>query len=191
MSSNVLKAFAASNLLIETNLRRIQSDYEIDLGKDVVRRENFRDLRLQFGLDIFADSERMSRYYGVFYCIERQARKIVSDILSDKFGATWWVDKVPEDIKTSVAKRMKTDLESGMAMRSTEPIDYTTFGEVGIILDKFWNQFSDVFTNRSALKKVFTTLNLLRGPIAHNSMFVESEAERFNIVITDWIRLQK
>ena len=188
MSKNLVKAFAASNLLIETNLRRLQSDYELDLGKDLIKSDDFKDIRLNFGLEIYTDSERMSRYYAVFYCIERQTRKLIADTLSDTYGLDWWTSQIHEHIKNEVKKRIKTDMESGIAMRSTEPIDYTTFGELGQIISKNWADFSEAFENKRATERVFTNLNLLRGPIAHNSTFVESEADRFNITIEDYIR---
>lgn len=191
MTKNLIKAFSASNILIETNLQRIQNEYEIDLGKTLIKKDAFKDIRLNFGLDIYTDSERMARYYAVFYCIERHTRKIVYDTLEDAFGFDWWKQCVQTDIQGKVTDRIKTDIESGIAMRSTEPIDYTTFGELGQIIDKNWDHFTDKFVNRKATKKVFTNLNLMRGPIAHNSTFVESEAERFNITIEDWIRQQQ
>ena len=191
MSKNLIKAFSASNLLIETNLRKIQSEYELDLGKNSIKADRFKDVRLNFGLEIYSDSERMSRYYAVFYCIERQARQMVKDVLLDAHELTWWIEKVPQKIREEVTKRMTTDMESGIAMRSTEPIDYTTFGELGQIIDKNWDDFTDSFHNRTATKKSLTNLNLMRGPIAHNSTFVENEAERFNITIDDWVRQQK
>lgn len=191
MSRNLIKAFSASNLLIETNLRRVQTDYELDLGKDLVRKDNFKDIRLNFGLDIYKESEIMSRYYAVFYCIERQTRKLISDTLSETQGMDWWATQIHEEVKGAVKKRIQTDMESGIAMRSTEPIDYTTFGEIGQIISKNWDDFSDTFENRKATQRVFTNLNLLRGPIAHNSTFVESEADRFNITIEDYMRQLK
>lgn len=190
MVENITKAFCASNMLIETGLLKVQNDYEVDLGKGLVKKDNFRDARLNFGVEIFRDSERMSRFYAIFYCIERQTRDIVSDVLTDAYGLTWWSTKAPQIIREIVQNRMTSDLESGIALRSTEPVDYTTFGEIGQIIDKNWDDFTDRFANRKAMKRTFSNLNLLRGPIAHNSTFVESEAERFNIAIQDWLRQQ-
>jgi len=191
MAENITKAFCASNLLMETNLLRIQNEYEVDLGKGLIKNDNFRDIRLNFGIEIFRDSERMSRYYAIFYCIERQTRVLIADVLGEAHGLSWWSTKAPQQIRQDVQNRIQHDIDSGIALRSTEPIDYTTFGELGQIIDKNWDDFSDRFSNRKAMKRTFSNLNLLRGPIAHNSTFVESEADRFNIAIEDWLRQQK
>lgn len=189
-NKNSLKAFIASNILVENGLIQIQRDYEIDLGKNVARRTPFTDIRMRFKLEIYRDSEIMSRYYAIFYCIERETREIVKDRLSEKFGVEWWNTKVSEGIRNEVASRMRREIESGIALRSTEPIDFTTFGELASIIESNWEEFTDTFRNKRATNRALSQLNLLRGPIAHNSMFVESEAQRFNIAIEDWLRQQ-
>lgn len=187
MTENIVKAFCASNLLIESNLRRLQEEYEIDLGKT----HDVPDIRLRFGLEIRRDLEIMARYYAIFYCIERQTREIVRDRLSEKLGVEWWIKGVNEKIRQEVASRIAKELEAGIALRSTEQIEYTTFGELAQIIDANWELFSDTFKNKKATNKALSQLNLLRGPIAHNSTFVESEGQRFNIVIEDWLRQQQ
>lgn len=192
MAENAIKAFAASNLLVETNLRRLQEEYELDLGKRLPSPRPFKDIRLRFDLDIRRDSEVMSRYYAIFYCIERQTRDIVRDRMSDNHGVDWWnTTAVSQQIRDEVAGRIKKEVEAGIALRSTEPIDYTTFGELAQIIEKNWDAFSDTFENRRATKNALSQLNLLRSPIAHNSTFAESEAQRFNLAIEDWLRQQK
>lgn len=190
MSKNSLKSFMASNLLLENGLNKIQRDYEIDLGKNQTKSRPFSDIRLRFKLDIYRDSEMMSRYYEIFYCIERETRQIVSDRLSEKYGVDWWNTKVSEGIRNEVTSRIKREIESGIALRSTEPIDFTTFGELASIIEYNWEEFTDTFVNKRATSRALSQLNLLRGPIAHNSTFVENEAQRFNIAIEDWLRQQ-
>lgn len=187
---NVLKAFGMSNMLIETNLRSIQEELQLDLGKKSKNRSNPVDIRLEFGVEIRNDSEIMSKYYAIFYCMERQAREIVQDVLSERHGVDWWNSAISDEIKREVAKRIQAELESGMALRSTEPVDYTTFGELGSIIEANWSDFDDIFNNnRKATKKLFSQLNQIRGPIAHNSKFVQNEGQRFNLAIADWLRL--
>lgn len=187
---NAIKAFGMSNMLIETGLRKIQEELQLDLGKRSTTRSNPTDIRLEFGIEIRNDSEIMSKYYAIFYCMERQAREIIQDVLSERHGVDWWNIAVSAEIKGEVAKRIQSELESGMALRSTEPVDYTTFGELGSIIEANWADFDDIFkNNRKATKKLFSQLNQIRGPIAHNSKFVENEGQRFNLAIADWLRL--
>jgi hypothetical protein len=190
MSNNELKAFGASNLLIEAGLRTLQEEYELDLGKRDKGRSTAPDIRMRFGLEIRRDSEIMARYYAIFYCIERETRGLVRDRLYEIHGVDWWNTKVVEGIRNEVAARMRKEIDAGIALRSTEPIDFTTFGELATIVDNNWESFTDSFVNKKATNRALSQLNLLRGPIAHNSMFVESEAQRFNLAIEDWLRQQ-
>ena len=145
MTRNIVKAFGASNLLIETGLRKIQEDYELDLGKNIRNKSSAptTDVRMRFRMDVRRDSETMAQYYAIFYCIERETRELVRDRLSDAHGVDWWNLKVPEGIRNEVAARMKKEIESGIALRSTEPIDFTTFGELATVIDGCWDIFTD------------------------------------------------
>ena len=76
-----------------------------------------------------------------------------------------------------------------MTLRSSEVIDYTTFGELGEIIQHNWDVFGDTFKNKSALRKVLNGLNLLRAPIAHCAPLAEDEVERLHLALRDWFRL--
>ncbi len=81
--------------------------------------------------------------------------------------------------------------ESGITIRSTREIDYTTFGEFGEIVRANWQTFSDTFNNEKAFTKVMGNLNLLRGPIAHCSPLAEDEVVRLRLTLKDWFRLME
>lgn len=87
----------------------------------------------------------MSAHYRVFYCLENSIRSLIADMLSEKYGAEWWAEKVPDQVRTHVAATQKKERESGIAVRSQDAIDYTTFGELGEIIKSNWSDFSDVF----------------------------------------------
>lgn len=186
-----VKSFGISNIFIESGIQRIENEYQLDLGHTKSAKTIFDGILNRFELNVQFDARSMAQYYEIFYCIEQQTRSIVSDRLQDKFGLEWWHTKVPEHVRVEVEKRIKAEVEAGIALRSTEPIDYTTFGELSIIVEKCWEHFSDTFHDKKAVKRVLSTLNMLRAPIAHNATFVENEAQRFNLAIEDWMRQQK
>lgn len=95
---------------------------------------------------------------------------------------------MPENVKVHVAGTQKKEAESGIAIRSQEPIDYTTFGELGEIIKSNWADFTDIFQNIKALEKVISTLNVLRGPIAHCKPLAEDEVVRLHLSVRDWFR---
>ncbi len=130
----------------------------------------------------------MSAHYRVFYCLENSIRTLIAGVLSEKHGENWWNTNVPENVKTHVAATQKKEAESGIAVRSQEPIDYTTFGELGEIIKTNFTEFSDIFPNIKALEKVISTLNVLRGPIAHCKPLAEDEVVRLHLSVRDWFR---
>lgn len=82
----------------------------------------------------------------------------------------------------------KKERESGIAVRSHDPIDFTTFGELGEIIKSNWIDFTDIFQDIKALEKVIATLNVLRGPIAHCKPLAEDEVVRLHLSVRDWFR---
>ena len=78
-----------------------------------------------------------------------------------------------------------------MTPRSTDLIDYTTFGELGEIIKSNWDLFGSLFSSKKAVEKVMSSLNSLRGPIAHCSGLAEDEIVRLRLAVRDWFRLME
>ena len=98
---------------------------------------------------------------------------------------------MPETIVLEVEKRMRREVDSGVTVRSSEPIDYTTFGELGEIIKKNWSIFGSMFNSQKAMEKVMANLNTLRGPIAHCTILAEDEVIRLKLSVRDWFRLME
>lgn len=96
--------------------------------------------------------------------------------------------RVTDQVKGEVAKRMQKELESGFTVRSDDPLDFTTFGELGEILKNNWDVFGSMLNDRKAVKKIMGNLNTLRGPIAHCSELAEDEEIRLRLSVRDWFR---
>jgi hypothetical protein len=132
----------------------------------------------------------MSEHYEVIYCLEKSIRKLITETLHEATGPDWWNSgKVPEGVHKAVADRLKTEIESGMTQRSEQLIDYTTFGELSVIITANWDLFKTVLTDQRAVTRVMNNLNLLRGPVAHCSPMAEDEIERLRLSVKDWFRL--
>ena len=186
---NRVRLFALNNLAIEAGLQRVERDHDIDIGhRPVVEGKIDETYYPQFDEKVRREAVEMSANYRVFYCLENSIRLLISDILSEKHGAEWWTTKVPDQVRTHVAATQKKERESGIAVRSQDAIDYTTFGELGEIIKSNWSDFSDVFQDIKALEKVISTLNVLRGPIAHCKPLAEDEVVRLHLSVRDWFR---
>jgi hypothetical protein len=143
-----------------------------------------------FDQKIYYEAQNMAQYYTIFYCLERSVRDIVVEKLKAIHGGNWWETKVPETIQKNVKENMQRELDAGVSIRSDQEIDYTTFGELGEIVKANWADFGDIFKSVKAFTKIMTSLNILRGPIAHCCSLSEDEVDRLNLVVRDWMRIQ-
>jgi hypothetical protein len=109
----------------------------------------------------------MARHYEIFYCLEISIRQLIMERLKEEAGADWWDVSVPEQIRRNAEENRKRESEMGMTPRSDEMIDFTTFGELGQIINSNREIFGDTFRDLKAVSRVLTSLNSLRAPIAH------------------------
>lgn len=188
---NIIKLFGVTNQIAELDLKRIEDKFKIDLGriKKIVRKDNV--YYPQFDLDVRNEATQMSKNYEIFYCLEKTIRKMISDKMLSAVGEDWWDTKVPQHIKDEVKKRIKDESNAGVTIRSDDEIDYTTFGELAIIIKSNAAVFGDIFTNPNGIDRVMSNLNTLRGPIAHCSKLAEDEELRLQISVRDWFRLME
>src|SRR3546814_2211141 len=115
----------------------------------------------------------------------------ISDWSSDVCSSdrTW----VPQAVRDNIKKNHEREASEGLPPRSDRLIDYTTFGELGHIVQENWDVFSGMFSNatRNRVLRVINRLNLARGPIAHCNFLPEEEAIRLKLAIRDWYMLME
>jgi len=186
-----IKLFTLSNSLTENSLDKVESEHNLDLGRKELVEAKRKDYYLQFNADFRKEAKEMAEHYEVFYCLERSIRALVVQLMREEYGDNWWDLKVPAVIKTNVDNNINREVESGFTQRSEMKIDYTTFGELGQIVSGNWEAFDDLFKNPRAFQKIMTSLNLLRGPIAHCCALAEDEIVRLEITVKDWFRLME
>ena len=186
-----VKLFTLANSLTENALDKVESDLSLDLGRKAPVEAKKKDYYLQFNADFRNEAKEMGEHYEVFYCLERSIRSLVVQLMFEKYGENWWEDKVNPEIKKNVDANIKREEESGFTQRSELKIDYTTFGELGQIVTSNWDAFTDLFRNPRAFQKIMTSLNLLRGPIAHCCPLAADEVLRLEVTVKDWFRLME
>ena len=187
---NHIRAFGMSGYLVTDELRGVEEKYNIDLGH--VRsgaEQQEAQYYPQFEQTVRAEAALMSQHYELFYCLETSIRKLIFDTLTDDSGPKWWEsDRVSEKIRADVVSRIQREVDSGITRRSDNEIDYTTFGELSVIITGNWEIFGAIFNSRRAVERVMSSLNLLRGPIAHCCPITEDEVDRLNLTVKDWFR---
>lgn len=162
-----IKLFVLSNSLAENSLDHVESTFELDLGRKEKEQIKEQDYYKQFDHSFRVEAKEMAKHYEVFYCLETSIRSLVLQLMKEKFGENWWDLRVKEEVKKNVDGNMKREAESGFTQRSERKIDYTTFGELTEIVQSNWEAFENLFRNQRAFTKIMSSLNQLRGPIAH------------------------
>lgn len=188
---NHIRSFGMSGFLITDELSQIEKKYNIELGhSSLSSADDQANYYPQFEQAVRSEASDMSRHYELFYCLEQSIRKLISETLAESSGSIWWESgKVPQNIVKEVSDRTQREVDSGVTRRSDYPIDYTTFGELSVIITSNWNLFETIFTSRRAVEKVMSSLNILRGPIAHCCPISEDEIVRLRLTVRDWFRM--
>jgi hypothetical protein len=186
-----VKAFAMTNMLLEAELDKIEERYQIDLGRNRKQNSQIENTYYpQFDAELRAEARRMSQHYEIFYCLEKSIRQLITDIFETAGNPDWWKDLVPQVVQENVKKSLKREKEAAVTPRSTDLIDYTTFGELSEIIKSNWTLFGGVvFSDIKAMEKVMSALNSLRNPIAHCSSLAEDEVLRLDLALRDWFRI--
>ena len=191
--ADLVRLFGLSGIALETDLGQVELEFDINLhgrsGKPPSERDDI--YYPQFEEAVRKEAAVMSRHYEIFYCLEKSIRTLIEQRLAEAFGADWWNKKVPPTMVKDVEERMQRDVDSAVTLRSTKPIDFTNFGELGEIIKYNWDIFGDTFSSKKAVEKVMSNLNILRGPIAHCSPLAPDEVTRLQLTVRDWFRLME
>lgn len=191
-----IKAFGMTNQMVTEEIQRIGERYSVDLGhaRPATAAADVEEVYYpQFDASVRAEASTMSRHYETFYCLEKSIRALVSEVIEESEQTEdWWsTQRIPNNIRTDVDGRIQREVDSGTTRRSMSEIDYTTFGELSIIITSNWDIFGALLSSRKAVEKVMASLNMLRGPIAHCSPLAEDEVLRLRLAVRDWFRLME
>lgn len=194
LSTQKIKAFGMTNQMVMEDLSRIEATYTLDLGHQPAAAKVVEDIYYpQFDAAVRKEAASMSAHYEVFYCLEKSIRDLVSQTIevAEKTEDWWITPRIPDAVKNEVKGRIQKELDAGITRRSTDELDYTTFGELAVIIIANWDIFGGLFSSKKAVEKVMSNLNSLRGPIAHCSPLAEDEVIRLQLTVRDWFRLME
>ena len=187
-SSDALKLFTMKNLLLETDLAKLENS-GLEIGHiETIKKDEIVDIEL-FESDIRAQARKMANFYVLYYCIENSIRRLISERLT-KYGGNWWDQKVPEGIRNEVKDKQSKEKETAFSIRSDDPLSYTNFGELIDILNSNFEDFSDIIRSKKAMQQVLSPFNSLRNVIAHSCELNDDEIKRVELLVKDWLRIQ-
>lgn len=189
-----LKIFGMTTQMMAEDLARIATTHDINLGHTSVAAQTVEDVYYpQFDASVRREASAMARHYEVFYSLEKSIRTLVAETIESAEKTTeWWISsRVPQNVKAEVTLRIQKELDAGITRRSLDELDYTTFGELSVIISSNWDIFGGLFSSKKAVEKVMASLNALRNPIAHCSPLAEDEQLRLQLTVRDWFRLME
>jgi hypothetical protein len=184
-----VKRFATNNLLINAALSAVEEAHQIQLRDRNTEVQVIDETYYpQFDERFRSEAADMAANFRIFYCLENSIRELISEALEEHFGETWWNDAIAVGIKTAAEGLRQKEMDMGAVPRSTELLDYTTFGELSTIIEQSKEAFEGRFTSFRAVNRVLWQLNMLRGPIAHCKPLAEDEVLRLHLSLRDWFR---
>ena len=189
-----VKAFGMTTQMVTEDLSRVASAHGVDLGHVPLSAQTVEDVYYpQFDAAVRSEASAMAKHYEVFYSLEKSIRTLVAETIeAAEMNHDWWSSaRVPATVQTEVASRIQKELDAGVTRRSLDELDYTTFGELSIIISFNWDVFGGLFSSKKAVEKVMASLNALRNPIAHCSPLAEDEQLRLQLTVRDWFRLME
>lgn len=187
---NAIKVFGMTNQLITEELSRIEQEHNLELGhtRQAIVHDDEKYYS-QFDHAVRNEASEMAQHYEIFYCLEKSIRQLITDTMEDAEGVSWWSgSRVTPHLQGEVTKRIKREKDSGMTIRSSDPLDFTTFGELSGIITCNWDLFGGILDSPKAVERIMSNLNSLRGPIAHCSPLAEDEVLRLRLSLRDWYR---
>ncbi|MEX2376184.1 MAG: Swt1 family HEPN domain-containing protein [Dehalococcoidia bacterium] len=190
-ASEAIRLFAINNQMLELDLDRVERHLGLELGREGRAAPADDVYYPQIEASIRTEAAAMAPHYEVFYSLENTIRRQIVDTLAATGEADWWVKRVPQAVRDEAEKRHKLEVDSGNTVRSTDLMDFTTFGELGEIIKSNWDLFGSLFSSQPAVAAVMRKLNQLRGPIAHCSPLAEDEVVRLRLTVKDWFRLME
>lgn len=184
---NDLRLFLYNCAVIHGELKKVDPKLSSAMDPQSLLPEN--NLIKNFELKDREKAIFMARWYVLFYLLENDVRSLIRDTLSEQ-APDWWEKLAPEGVRKAVEENRKKEIETGVQFRSDDPLEYTTFGQLGDIIRANYSAFGGILNSEKAMGRIFNVLNALRGPIAHCGYLAPDEVDRLRLSVNDWFRLQ-
>jgi hypothetical protein len=127
--------------------------------------------------------------YLAFFCLENAVRELIAERMDQQHGPDWWETQVAKGIRDKVQnRREKEGTNRWHSRRGAEEIYYTDFGDLALIIQNGWSDFSDLFPDVAWIGNRLKELEQSRNVIAHNNVLDKLELDRIRMYLSDWLR---
>lgn len=187
-SEDFLLQRAFRGLLLDAGIRRFEEAGILETPPAPGRPFSLGEFEEYVPKRLIERAERMAYIYALTYCFENLVRELVAQRLLERLGSKWW-NEVPEKVQRQVRIRREDAEKNKWHMAQVEGnIDYSLFGDLASIIVTHWREFEDLFPSQEWVKQRLSELERSRNVIAHANMLADSEIERIEAYVRDWLR---
>ena len=142
--------------------------------------------------DLVEDAQKMAGVYVAIASFENMLRGIISDVLLEEKGESWWSsDSISSEIKKKAEKKQEDEGQNRWhTPRGINPIYFTEMKDlVSIICNQNnWPYFENLFGDPDWVRHSVKSLERSRNVIMHSGQLTMEDIERVGLVIRDWVR---
>ncbi|MFV2045120.1 MAG: Swt1 family HEPN domain-containing protein [Anaerolineales bacterium] len=130
----------------------------------------------------------MQRYYRLLYVFENLVRDFIITRLSEVDGEDWFENRTSAPMKKKVEDRKADESKNSWHIgRNDHPIYYLDFGDLGLLIQNNWAEFSDFLESQTWVLSRIQEAERTRNVIAHTNLLASEEGERLELYLRDWI----
>ncbi len=177
------------SLLLSEDMARREEAGELPHAEPLTGTPLFGAFEAYFSRNLRERAQKMTYAYCLFYCFENEVRELVAQRLSERKGVNWWTDAVPANVRKRVENK-KEEIEDNKWHQATigADINHTLFGDLASIIIAQWQEFDELFPDQHWVQVRLNELERSRNVIAHGNELPDSEIERLEQYLTDWVR---
>ena len=132
--------------------------------------------------ELVAEARRMSVVYTAIAAFENSVRALVSKVLLESVGETWWESSVSEKIKSRAKSRFEEEQKvKWHTQRGKDPINYSELPDLVSIIRNNWERFEPYIHSIEWAASIFDMLERSRNVIMHSGSLEKSDIERVGI----------
>lgn len=139
--------------------------------------------------DLVSQAKSMSAVYTVVAAFENSVRELISGVLLEANGESWWDSSVSEKVRGRAEKRKEDEGKIRWhTNRGSHPIYYTTMGDLVNIIRVNWEHFEPFIQSIDWAANIFDAVERSRNVIMHSGVLDRGDIERLGIFMRDWIK---
>lgn len=142
-----------------------------------------------FEEDTFEPARRMSLVYAAITAFENSVREFVTKVLIEAAGASWWEDRVSNNIRKKAEARWKEEMTiKWHTSRGDSFLNYTELSDLASMIQQNWDDFEPHVRSAEWAKALFDVIERSRNVIMHSGILDLEDIARVGINMRDWLK---